>query len=218
MLSSSNALLVNPDGTTGRCGGWGHLIGDEGSASGLTLSAVKVYFDHLDNKVKAPHDIKQLEKVIKDYYQIKDRFDLLVNLYEKWDKSHFSGLCKHIAEAAESGDKLCQWLFEEAGRHLGEHIVAMEPDMSQELINTKGGLPVVCIGSVWKSWKLMDHGFMHALKKGKKVKEIQLLQLKAPVPLGAAYVGAKEGKVEVKKDYGENTIQFHHEKIKRGIF
>ena len=63
-----------------------------------------------------------------------------------------------------SGDKLCIWLFEEAGRMLGRHIRALSPMVSPSLATAQGGLHVVCVGSVWKSWNLLKDGFLQGIR------------------------------------------------------
>jgi hypothetical protein len=50
---------------------------------------------------------------------------------------------------------MAAWVFEQAGKVLAQHIVALSPNFSGPLLNQPGGLPVVCIGSVWKSCDLV---------------------------------------------------------------
>lgn len=71
--TGSNALLVNPDGSVHRCGGWGHYLGDEGGAWWIAHKACKVYFDHVDNLNEAPADIHIVQELIFKHFDIKDR-------------------------------------------------------------------------------------------------------------------------------------------------
>ena len=63
-----------------------------------------------------------------------------------------------LPAAVERGDALCQELFVAAGDVLARHIIAVEPSIAQSLLDGPGGLHVVCVGSVWKSWDLMKKG------------------------------------------------------------
>lgn len=86
-----------------------------------------------------------------------------------------------------AGDALCQHVFTEAGKALAQHIVAVLPKVHQvkkkktptviepfsllfliichchlsfiqDLFSGELGLPVLCVGSVWRSWELMKPG------------------------------------------------------------
>ena len=84
--TGSNALLVNSDGSVHRCGGWGHMLGDEGGAFWVAHKACKVdfqheapltfrqvYFDHVDNLNTAPADTNKVQELIFSHFDIADR-------------------------------------------------------------------------------------------------------------------------------------------------
>jgi len=79
-----------------------------------------------------------------------------------------------------------------------------------------GGLHVVCVGSVWKSWGLLKKGFMNQLDHHHNsqetiVDEFTLLVLEKTVALGGVYLIAKKLNYNFPYDYEHNyRILFHY--------
>lgn len=156
--TGSNCVLRNPDGQQFKCGGWGHLLGDEGSAYWMVLRAVKILFDHDDNYRRSDFNVEKLRTHVFAFFKVQNRSELLPYFYAPFQKSAIANMAAAIAAGAAEGDPLCLYLFHDAGKRLAQHIKAVTPHISQALLNRPGGVPVVCVGSVWKSWDALQDG------------------------------------------------------------
>ncbi|KAK3579705.1 hypothetical protein CHS0354_031226 [Potamilus streckersoni] len=99
-----------------------------------------------------------------------------------------------------------------------KHIVALKSKIHKSLLHCQGGLHVVCMGSVWKSWELLEKGFLEVLQsypQNKRIKEISLLWLKQPASVGAASLGAKSTKFQLPMDFIANADCFFHKVFKQ---
>lgn len=72
--TGSNCLLVNPDGSEANCGGWGYLLGDEGSAWWIANRAIRIYMNDADDFEKAPFPTDVVWKAIQQHFNITRRW------------------------------------------------------------------------------------------------------------------------------------------------
>lgn len=209
--TGSNALLRNPDGATHTCGGWGHMLGDEGSAWWIVHRGVKLVIDHLDGLERSEHDVQPLWRLIREHFAVERTAELLAHCYAQFDKCEYAKLCERLALAAEQGDALCAELFRAAGERLARATVALLPRVSAELWREAGALNVVCVGSVWKSWPLLRHGFVSTVERraGAWVPyDLRMVQLTQQMAMGAVYMGVDGVGDEVPREYGDNYRVF----------
>ena len=147
-------------------------------------------------------DISTIRSIIHEYFKIDTREDLLHHCYKNYDHTFFAGLAKQIAikGASQSNDTLCKHILEEAGIGLADHLLAIEPKIDQSFIDSN--LPIVCIGSVWKSWDFIKDGFLNRLKsRAKRLKSVRLLKLKVHMSSGACYLAAKDVGVDLAHEF-----------------
>lgn len=99
-------------------GGWGHLIGDEGGAYNIAISAIRKMVDDEDCG-REPSD---LSKKIMSKLGLESIFDIKGYVYNN-KKSQIASLSKVIAQQALDGDKEAKSYFLQAGRDMARFVL-----------------------------------------------------------------------------------------------
>ncbi|XP_065069589.1 N-acetyl-D-glucosamine kinase-like isoform X1 [Rhopilema esculentum] len=214
--TGSNCLLINPCGSMYKCGGWGHMLGDEGSAFWITHRAVKIFFNHDDGFEISPFPVDYIQKELFAYFDLKHKQDLLTHLYG-FNKEQYAKFCgKAVVKGAEMGDALCLHVLEEAGVGLGKHIKALIPKMECGMLEKDKSLKILCVGSVWKSWDFLKNGFLKGISNGaaKPIKDFVLLKYRpcAKASFGATWWAAKKIGIALPADHDVMVEEFFHYK------
>lgn len=228
--TGSNCTLINPIDqelhkleslnqiASNRSGGWGNLLGDEGSAYWIALKAIKhvidsndnFFLDHSDvdseeddqddvesenyNRRLLKAEINEIKEIMFEHFNIKSLQDILPHFYSDFKKDFIAGLTAKLAAHAEN-KTIIKSIFEEAGFQLARHVIAIQPRIDKSLLHAPNGLPIVCTGSVFKSWHLIKPGFIRCLKtqtpRKSTLNEINLVCINQDAAIGAAKLAAK---------------------------
>lgn len=116
---TGSVIMSNENHEINMIGGFGHLLGDEGSSYHLSITALKNIIDEYENKEKFSYLSQEILKEInaENHYDIK-------NFVYNSSKSEIAKLSKFIAEYAMKGDLEAIEMFKEEGKHLSRQTIS----------------------------------------------------------------------------------------------
>ena len=119
--TGSIALGRNPDGVTARAGGWGHLIGDEGSGYDLGRRAIQAAARAADGR--GPETM--LLDAILAHWQLDQPMAMIGRVYGTPDKAEIAALATLVFEAAREGDPVARRIVADAAGELATAVLAV---------------------------------------------------------------------------------------------
>lgn len=113
--TGSIAYGWDPAGNTARSGGWGYLLGDEGSAFSVGLAALRAVCRAHDGRAPAT----LLTRYLLEAWSLNDPQELVGRVYQgKFPRTEISRLSRVVEAAADAGDAVAAAIFEQAGEEL----------------------------------------------------------------------------------------------------
>lgn len=114
---TGSAVITLKEEAINTIGGYGHLLGDEGSAYHVVISAFKnLIYESEHNLGFSP-----LSKLLLKEIEGQSEADIIAFIYNK-NKSEIAGLSPKMGELARTGDELTLSLYQKEGEMLGEQI------------------------------------------------------------------------------------------------
>ena len=147
--TGSNVFGVGHDGRGWRAGGWGHLLGDEGSGYWLGVESIRAALR--DRDASGPET--GLSEAATAFFGAPSLEALAARVYSKpLTKGEIAAFAAETAKIAVRGDAVARELYERGSRELARQIVAV---ISQTGLSTGASgagrhFPVGLIGSVFK--------------------------------------------------------------------
>jgi len=171
LLAGTGSVLyfVNSKGIVERYGGWGRILGDEGSGYWIAreaLNHITLSYDRRGKKTK-------LEQVLKNKYGI-NKENLIKKVYHQ--NFDIARITKYVFRAAEEGDSVSKQIIEEAAEKLSGHFIPLK----------KTKATIALCGSLFTEEKLPEKYLRKIVKD--KYRNIKLIKPKRKPVWGAVEI------------------------------
>ena len=182
--TGSIILVRNEAGEFSQLGGWGHLLGDAGSAWWIALESVKAAIAATEGLGPAT----ELPALICRFFEVKELKEIIPIVYDAaYTKDQFAALANFLAEHARQ-DEGFQQVCRRGGRELAAQALAAVKRADLRL----SPVPLYLSGGVLENNPLMRDSLVGAMSAERPVKLVAPQML---APLGAAALALAEGGV-----------------------
>jgi N-acetylmuramic acid 6-phosphate etherase len=138
--TGSIAVARAPDGRTSRAGGWGYLLGDEGSGYALGLAALQAIGRAADGRERET----LLSKLLFDRLGLNRPEELVATIYQsRLDRPAIAALAPLVIETADLGDEAARAIVQQGAEQLALAIAT-----SARQINLTSPLPLALAGGL----------------------------------------------------------------------
>jgi N-acetylglucosamine kinase-like BadF-type ATPase len=139
--TGSIAFAKNPGGDIDRAGGWGYLLGDEGSAYQIALGALRAVARSADG-VAPPTALT--ERVLK-FMDLPNAPEMIPTVYRRgWDRAAIATMAPMVLEVADAGDAVAQGIVRKEAEELARTAAAAVGKAKLP----RNGIPLALAGGV----------------------------------------------------------------------
>jgi N-acetylglucosamine kinase-like BadF-type ATPase len=145
LIAGTGSIAFGRDalGQTARAGGWGYLLGDEGSSYAISVAALRAVARSLDGRA----DHTALCDLLLGALGVSEPSELIPTVYaRRGDRAWIAGLAPLVLTAAQQEDPTARRIVDQASRQLGSMVVAVADQLSMKqgdyLLALAGGVLV----------------------------------------------------------------------------
>jgi N-acetylglucosamine kinase-like BadF-type ATPase len=175
--TGSNVFGVGPRGQAWRAGGWGHLLGDEGSGYWLGIQSIKAALRDRDGSGPPT----ALSEAAIEFFAVPSVEALAALVYAKpLTKGEIAAFAAHTAKVAEQGDAVARELFELGAAELAGQIAVVIRHTGLDEASIEEGFPVGLIGSAFKAGAMFVGPLVSAVHESAPRARVSVVEM-APV-------------------------------------
>lgn len=182
--TGSMAVCRNSDGSMSHTGGWGYILGDEGSGYSIGLSGIKAAIRAAENC--APETT--LLKECLDYFSINNIYDLIDLYYEKKvSRKKTAAFARLVSKCCENGDAVSKNIIEYEAEQLSQTALGLLKSKNKDIA-------IGLWGGVFQNNMLFRHMFADIMNEN-GFTNVKLINFTPEI--GAIFAGYKNSGVEI---------------------